>query len=105
MMETNVGPKLRPQGMNQTARWKAVVIEDSRTQALQLGSVLERAGFEVHLANDGESGLVACSEILPDVVISDIVMPGIDGFEVCRRLKSDPEMLGIPVVLLTSLID
>ncbi|APR85444.1 histidine kinase [Minicystis rosea] len=83
-----------------------VVIDDSRTQAHRLRAFLEREGFAVRVATSGEAGLAACLvEPLPDAVVSDIVMPGIDGYEVCRRLKAQPRTRGIPVMLLTSLAD
>jgi signal transduction histidine kinase len=84
---------------------RIVVIEDSRTQAQQLAGVLRREGFEVVICRDGESGLVECLAAPPALVVSDIVMPGIDGFEVCRRLKSAPATRDVPVMLLTSLAD
>jgi signal transduction histidine kinase len=85
----------------------AVVIEDSRTQAYRLRSLLEREGYEVRLALSGEEGLRACSlpGPPPDVVVSDVLMPGIDGYEVCRRLKADPATRDLPIMLLTSLAD
>ena len=84
---------------------RVVVIEDSRTQAQQLAGVLTREGFEVTICRDGESGLAACLASPPAVVISDIVMPGVDGFEVCRQLKSAEATRAVPVMLLTSLAD
>ncbi len=83
----------------------ALIIEDSRTQARQLGDLLTRAGYTVRVAHDGEAGLAACAEAVPAVVLCDIVMPGIDGFEVCRRLRADGRTRDVPVMLLTSLAD
>ena len=76
---------------------RVVVIEDSRTQAQQLAGVLTREGFEVTVCRDGESGIAACLASPPAVVISDIVMPGVDGFEVCRQLKSADATRAVPV--------
>lgn len=84
---------------------QAIVIEDSATQAARLADALTRAGFSVRVERDGLSGLRACLEGKPDVVVSDIVMPGLDGFEVCRRLRADERTRAVPVVLLTSLAD
>ncbi len=84
---------------------RVVVIEDSRTQARQIAGVLTREGIEVTLCVDGESGLTSCFASPPDLVVSDIVMPGIDGFEVCRRLKAAEVTRAVPVILLTSLAD
>ena len=84
---------------------RALIIEDSRTQARQLAALLEQEGFEVEVAPDGERGLAACAERPPDAVLCDIVMPGINGFEVCRRLRARPETRDLPVMLMTSLAD
>ena len=85
---------------------RVVVIEDSKTQAHRLRRLLETEGFSVHVAEDGEVGLRLCAgATLPDLVVSDVLMPGIDGFEVCRRLKADPTTRHLPVLLLTSLTD
>ncbi|MEP7121230.1 MAG: response regulator [Byssovorax sp.] len=85
---------------------RVVVIEDSKTQAHRLRRLLEREGFSVHVAEDGESGLRLCAgATMLDLVVSDVLMPGIDGFEVCRRLKADLATRHLPVLLLTSLAD
>ncbi len=84
---------------------RVVVIEDSRTQARQIAGVLTREGIEVTICADGEAGLASCLASPPDLVVSDIVMPGIDGFEVCRRLKAAEATQAVPVILLTSLAD
>ena len=84
---------------------RVLIVEDSRTQARQLAAVLEAEGFAVEVAPDGERGLAACAERPPDAVVCDIVMPGIHGFEVCRRLRADPATRGLPVMLMTSLAD
>ena len=63
---------------------------------------LRLEGFEVVSANDGEEGLAAAFEEAPDLVLLDVMMPGIDGIEVCRRLRADPRTSHIPVILLTA---
>jgi two-component system sensor histidine kinase/response regulator len=82
-----------------------VVIEDSKTQAEKVRAVLTAAGHDVIVAHDGESGLALCRSLPapPDAIISDILMPGIDGYEVCRRAKSDPVLGQVPVLVLTAL--
>lgn len=86
---------------------KLVVIEDSKTQAEHLRATLEARGFEVAVAHDGEDGLAVCQSLErpPAAVISDVIMPGIDGYEVCRRLKQDPRLDRVPIMLLTALAD
>ncbi len=82
-----------------------LVAEDSRTQAAALQGHLEEAGYTVAVAADGEQALAQLQQASFDVVLSDIVMPGIDGFALCQRIKEDPQLEGLPVVLLTSLTD
>ncbi len=84
---------------------RVLVVEDSPTQAAELRLVLESAGFEVASAPDGEKGFEALQASRFDLVISDIVMPGISGYELCRRIKTDPLRRDVPVVLLTTLTD
>ena len=84
---------------------EVLIAEDSPTQAAQLRYLLEQHGYRVTVAGDGRQALVLASEHQPSLVISDIVMPEIDGFELCRRLKADERTWDIPVVLLTVLSD
>jgi PAS domain S-box-containing protein len=66
---------------------------------------LESHGFSVVIAQDGEEGLERASFVRPDLVLLDVMMPGLDGFEVCRRMKAHPETRDIPVIFMTSLTD
>jgi two-component system cell cycle response regulator len=84
---------------------RILVVEDSLTQAVQLEHVLQQHGFEVRIARNGQLALEALTDFTPDVVVTDIVMPVMDGYELCRELKQRPETAGLPVVLLTSLSD
>jgi CheY-like chemotaxis protein len=63
---------------------------------------LEKNGYEVVPARDGEEGLRKAREEKPDLILLDVIMPGIDGLEVCRRLKEDPETRHIPVISTTA---
>jgi signal transduction histidine kinase len=90
---------MRPGGI------KVLVVEDSATQAQKLKQSLETKGFLVATAPDGAAGMAAALECRPSLVICDIVMPGIDGYEVCRRIKADARLKDTPVVLLTTLSD
>lgn len=65
--------------------------------------LLRREGFEVRDASDGASALAECASFRPDLILLDILMPGLDGFEVCRRIKATPETRLTPVVLITGL--
>jgi two-component system, cell cycle sensor histidine kinase and response regulator CckA len=80
-----------------------LIVEDSPTQAAQLSFLLSEAGHEVTVAPDGERALAMMGEQRPLLVITDIVMPRMDGYELCRAIKNDDRLSDIPVILLTSL--
>jgi two-component system sensor histidine kinase/response regulator len=82
-----------------------LIVEDSATQAQKLKGTLETNGFAVTTARDGAAGMTAVRACRPDLVISDIVMPGMDGYELCREIKADADLKDTPVILLTSLSD
>lgn len=82
---------------------RILVVEDSPTQAMELKYLLESAGFEVDIAGDGRNGFERCKQPGVDAVLSDILMPGMDGYELCKAVKAHPATASLPVLLLTSL--
>jgi len=81
------------------------VIEDSAIEREYISIILKKEGFEPIVAEDGEIGLkIACDNEI-EVILLDIIMPGIDGYEVCRRLKSDNKTKDIPVIFITGSSD
>ena len=78
-----------------------LAVDDDPSARGAIASALEELGFQVWQAGDGETALELATGHQPDVVLLDVQMPGMDGFEVCRRLKRDPETRLIPVVFLT----
>ncbi len=82
-----------------------LIVEDSPTQALQLHYVLEQHGYRVAVAENGREALAYMHRHKPTVVISDILMPTMDGYQLCRQIKTDAALEDIPVILLTSLAD
>src|ERR1022692_5168719 len=84
-------------------RSRILVVEDSPTQALELRFLLVGAGFDVEVASDGQKGLDFFTASNFDLVISDILMPGLSGYELCRRIKEHPKGKHVPVILLTKL--
>ena len=78
-----------------------LIVEDSITQALLLQQSLEDRGYIVHHARNGEEGLSLAGKIRPDLIISDIIMPVMDGYRMCEGIKRSPELKSIPVILLT----
>jgi adenylate cyclase len=83
-------------------REKVLVIDDSSVVRKMIDQALSSQGFTVLTAVDGEQGLEVAAKELPDLIITDAIMPGIDGFEVCRRLKADPELSEIPIAFLSA---
>ncbi len=84
---------------------RVLVAEDSPTQAERLRLVLEENGFEVTVARDGAEALDSIAQDRPDLVVSDVMMPRMNGYQMCRAVKSDPVLNTLPVLLLTTLQD
>ena len=84
---------------------RILVVEDSATQAAALAHLLEQAEYNVVVARAGERAMELIQRERFDLVLSDVVMPDISGYEVARRVKADPKLRDLPVVLLTSLND
>jgi DNA-binding response OmpR family regulator len=83
------------------AKARILVVDDDRPTVMIISSVLKKAGYEVFTAYNGLSGLKKARQVKPDLIILDIMMPIMDGYEVCRRLKADPDTAGITVLILT----
>ncbi|MGR9087456.1 MAG: EAL domain-containing protein [Gammaproteobacteria bacterium] len=82
-----------------------LIVEDSPTQALQLTYLLKQNGYHVTTAFNGRQALEILTRQKPQIIISDVIMPEMDGYELCRSIKSDKTLEGIPVILVTSLSD
>jgi two-component system sensor histidine kinase/response regulator len=82
---------------------KVLVVDDEPQNVMLLQDLLEARGYRVWTAGDGENGLMLAREHNPDVVLLDVMMPGLNGFDVCRRLKTEPNTAMIPVLLVTAL--
>ena len=80
-----------------------VVVDDVGAIRMLVGHILHRLGIDTQEAATGESGLALAREHAPDLIILDLVLPGISGLETLQALKADPETRDIPVVLLTAL--
>jgi twitching motility two-component system response regulator PilH len=79
-----------------------LIVEDSVTQREMITELLQGSGLTVTVANDGMEALEHIEGAQPDLVVLDIVMPRMNGYEVCRRLKSDPKTQRLPVVMCSS---
>jgi len=82
---------------------RLLIVEDSATQAEHLRYVLESHGYEVDAAKNGREALQYLAAAVPSAVISDVLMPEMDGFELCKNIKADERLKAVPVILLTTL--
>jgi two-component system NtrC family sensor kinase len=82
-----------------------LVVDDNPTNIQVLFDVLSEIGYRVAIAKSGEAALQRLQSYHPDIILLDVMMPGIDGFETCQRLKSDPNTRDIPVIFMTALSD
>ena len=82
-----------------------LVVDDSADSLKFLTDVIEKTGDTVLVALAGQKALDVIDEVTPDVILMDAVMPGMDGFETCRRLKENSKMLHVPVIFMTGLSD
>lgn len=79
-----------------------LVVEDSVAQREMIAELLKGSGLSVEKASDGVEALEKIQSVRPDLVVLDIVMPRMNGYEVCRRLKADPKTENVPVVMCSS---
>lgn len=86
-------------------RAKILIVDDDPTNLNMLLDYLYQSGYKVLIAPDGEQALRQIDHLLPDLILLDIMMPGIDGFETCRRLKAQEKTRDIPVIFITALSD
>jgi len=84
---------------------RVLVVDDQPLNVRVLEAKLTSEYYEVTTAPDGATALAMMNDVKPDIVLLDVMMPGMDGFTVCRRIKADPELAHIPVVMVTALSD
>jgi len=83
---------------------KILAIDDTPANLMALG-VLMADDIDLHVASSGASGLALAAQIQPDLILLDVMMPDMDGYETCRRLKADPRLCHVPVIFLTALVN
>jgi len=82
---------------------RVLVVEDSRAHQTMIVSILEKLGHEAHLAESAEKALEwLANNQPPDLIILDIVMPGVNGLELCREVRANPELKHVPIVFCSS---
>jgi two-component system alkaline phosphatase synthesis response regulator PhoP len=84
------------------AKARILVIDDDRPTVTIVDVLLKKEGYEVFTALDGKEGLDKARELKPNLIILDITMPGMDGYAVARRIKADPDMAGMAVLMLSA---
>ena len=84
---------------------RVLIVEDNAETRLLIRHMVEAGGYEAAEAVDGTDGLAQAERLHPDVILLDIRMPGLDGYEVCRGLKENPETKTIPVIFVTGVQD
>ncbi len=89
----------------QASKWTIMVVDDERELVAVVRTMLEEKGFNVRCAYSGKDLFASLEEQKPDLILLDIIMPQMDGLQVLRRLKEDPRMPFIPVILLTEKAD
>lgn len=94
-------PAAAPSGPQQCV----LVIDDTQSVRELLDDVLHAEGYRLEFAASGAAGLGLAAAVEPDVILLDVMMPGMDGFEVCRRLRADPDLGEVPIIMITALDD
>src|SRR5579864_349784 len=96
---------IEPKTLEPKTRDIALVVDDSPETLRLLTDALDSAGMTVMVALDGASAMRIVERITPDIILLDAVMPGMDGFETCRRLKRDAGLSNVPVIFMTGLAE
>jgi two-component system cell cycle response regulator DivK len=81
---------------------RIVVIEDNQQNARMAEKLLKQAGYEITLAEDGESGMIAVMEIMPDLVLIDLGLPDVDGQTIVAMMRQQPELAQTPIIAFTA---
>ena len=89
--------------MNNSIRGKILVVDDTPATIGILSETLESDGFQVFIATTGEKAIQRAENIQPDIILLDVMMPGLDGFETCTRLKKIDSIKDVPILFMTGL--
>ncbi|QQD18509.1 twitching motility response regulator PilH [Spongiibacter nanhainus] len=81
---------------------RVLIVDDSPTEVLKLSQILSKSGYDVLTADSGEKGVEMVRQESPDVILMDVVMPGLNGFQATRQLSRDPETSNIPIIIVTT---
>jgi two-component system, sensor histidine kinase and response regulator len=92
----------RRRRMLQKSKSSILIVDDTEENLKILSTILEHAGYDISIQNDGLKALSILKDFKPDLILLDVMMPQMDGFEVCEKIKGDPETKNIPVIFLTA---
>jgi len=81
---------------------RILIVDDEPNIVLALELLMKKEGFEVHAVDDGEKAIHAVGEFRPDLVLLDIMMPKMDGYEVCQRIRADASLKSVRIIMLTA---
>src|SRR5262245_50362677 len=84
---------------------RILLIEDAPANIQAVSSILKEQGYQISVATSGQQGLELLERLRPDLILLDVMMPGIDGFETCRRIKTSTAWREIPIIFLTAKTD
>ncbi len=87
------------------ARPKVLCIDDDQLLLGLFRDTLASHDFQALTATDGPSGIASAKQERPDLILLDVMMPGLDGFDVCRRMRADPDLKDIPIIIVTAMLD
>src|ERR671930_2708285 len=82
-----------------------LIVDDNQSARETLVSMLEGRDYQIELAKDGFQALQILNQFQPDLILLDVMMPGMDGFEVCRRTRATPQLAEVPIIMSTALYD
>lgn len=89
----------------QISNFTILLVDDEKINLITLQALLQKQGYSVVTASNSKKGLHIARTVKPSLILLDVMMPGDDGFEVCKKLKHDPVTISIPVIFITSLTD
>ena len=89
-------------GLFASDKLKVLSIDDSKFLQMTTKNMLQKAGCKVFLAFSGEEGIKMAEKVLPDIILLDVTMPGMDGIQACLALKENPKTYNIPIIMVTS---
>ncbi|KPA19378.1 LuxR family transcriptional regulator, partial [Candidatus Magnetomorum sp. HK-1] len=90
---------------NSNQKSSVLIVDDNLSNLKLLIEYLNHSGLKVLIARDGKEAIQRAQKTLPDLILLDVMMPGLNGFETCEQLKSMPETIDIPIIFMTALTD